>query len=745
VDNRGAGVSPNPSIPGGRVDGGVAEIFAEQLRRIAAARGRERRGRAIDDLAASVQSNNSVVGFLARLVNTDRHGGRLALEIALRLDLPLPDAVCRLLVPLMSSPRFPAALRLNTASQILRSLDKTSPLVSELLQALTHGTSPRRAVDRLRHLLQRLPGHPAVEALCKELEKQTAIDCPRCGAHLQRPDLVVHLWQAHRLLMEGGRARDPWKMIAGWLGDYAQSGRKELLERSCELGQQLDPLTGLTRVHRLLLAAGLSDEEAKENLSAQAEGRRASLCPHCYALVAQEHEPLPAPINLSRGRIGGNGCTVDVSERYLFTRLFTATSAEILHDGPEPGRRLTRRGQSIFEVGPLVAFAFALAVLLPPRVLPPLTPVSLILMAALGLYLRVRGRHGPVSEPAQRAIDHAWRLLAPRMHRPEFSPDDARFLGRLAITSVGLGSPQLREQAVERLTKLTLPEVVKGSVPSGDLAALRCLEIDDAIRLGRDAVPILSNELALALSTELPFAYGEQLLEAWPSEARDRGERARLRVLLCERAFDLGFEARDLHELGRVSTILGQAYASEDLNGLLRLRWLWNNRPARIWQRNGAASTVFDLARYPTIASQYLEARPDLLLFQPMSVGGNDREASAPILVCEEGVVYRDIVIKDPDISISVKERTDRFELSVGKQKLVFEQEPALLARRLQGWAQFLFHELLPAAASLADRRTPGKLRPLTKQKTLLCPECGNSFLALRGEVGILTEAQAAS
>ena len=40
-------------------------------------------------------------------------------------------------------------------------------------------------------------------------------------------------------------------------------------------------------------------------------------------------------------------------------------------------------------------------------------------------------------------------------------------------------------------------------------------------------------------------------------------------------------------------------------------------------------------------------------------------------------------------------------------------------------------------------KRTPAKLRPLLRQKTLLCPECGYSFLALRGEVGILTEAHA--
>src|SRR5580692_9255855 len=125
------------------------------------------------------------------------------------------------------------------------------------------------------------------------------------------------------------------------------------------------------------------------------------------------------------------------------------------------------------------------------------------------------------------------------MHRPEFSPTDARFLGRLAVTSVGLGSPELRDSSLERITKLTLPEVIKGESPSGDLAALRVLEMDDAIRLDRDAVPILANELAASLALELPLTYGEQMLEAWPSEARDRGQRARLRVILCDRAFEL--------------------------------------------------------------------------------------------------------------------------------------------------------------------------------------------------------------
>ena len=81
--------------------------------------------------------------------------------------------------------------------------------------------------------------------------------------------------------MEGNRIRDPWKVLESWLQNYAQTGRQELLDRSLELGQQLDPDGGLTRVHRLLLAAGLTDEEAQQNLylesksSAETRGTRA--------------------------------------------------------------------------------------------------------------------------------------------------------------------------------------------------------------------------------------------------------------------------------------------------------------------------------------------------------------------------------------------------------------------------------------------------------------------------------------
>ncbi len=163
-----------------------------------------------------------------------------------------------------------------------------------------------------------------------------------------------------------------------------------------------------------------------------------------------------------------------------------------------------------------------------------------------------------------------------------------------------------------------------------------------------------------------------------------------------------------------------------------------------LWQRYGTATTAFDLARYPALGSQFLENRPDLLLFQPTSDIGSDADPNTPILICEEGIVYRNIVIRDPEIAMTVKEKPEHvgegFDLIIGKQRINFLDDPTMTAKRLQVWVKFLFRDFLPGSAAVKGRRSPGKLKNLLWQKTVLCPECEHPFLALRGEVGIITD-----
>lgn len=723
--------------------GDQAHAFAGHLRRIAHAQGHERKIRAVGELAAAIVAADAALPFLTRLAGTDRHGKRLALEIALRLPLPLADSICRLLLPMLGNTRFAVPLRFNVGIQCLSSLPQESALAGEVLRALIRKLSPSRAVERLRFIQNRLPAHPQVDRLCGDLEKKAAIPCPRCGLRLQRPELVMHLWQQHRLLMEGNRVLEPWRLIANWLREYADTGESALLERGSELAQQLDPQGGLTRVHRLLLSAGMSNDEAQGNLTKQAQSGRASLCPHCYALVHHEREPLPPPLNVSRGRITSHGYAVEVSDQELFTRIHVATPGHVIVSSREPGLGLTRRGAVLLLVGPLIIAALFVALVISPKVVAPLTPVALILLGALLLYLHLRSRRGTFADPTNRAVDSAWEHIVPEIQRTNPTDEEVDFLASLAVSSIGLGTPQLREPSIERAGKWAMERVARGDLPSEDLTALRCLEMDDAVRQGRDPLPLLAREIGHTLTGTLPLQYAEQLLEAWPDSARDLGQRARLRVLVCARAFESGLEPLDLRDLGRLSPALGATYASEDLVGLSRLRWFWDGRKKRPWKKQGSATTVFDLARYPSLGGQHLEERPDLLLFQAMSAG-SDNDAGSPILICEEGVVYRDIVINDPTTTIAARPamKGGGYDLIIGKERLHFSQKPALLEVRLEGWVKFLFRTALPAAAELVDLGSPARLRKFRKQKTIQCPDCGHAFLALRGDVGLLTDTE---
>jgi hypothetical protein len=205
---------------------------------------------------------------------------------------------------------------------------------------------------------------------------------------------------------------------------------------------------------------------------------------------------------------------------------------------------------------------------------------------------------------------------------------------------------------------------------------------------------------------------------------------------MLARAFAAGLEAEDLRMIGQVCPALGAAYASEDRDGLARLRLLWLYRPRRLWQRIGSATAVFDLARYPKLAENYLKQRPDLLLFQ--ASGGTD--GAAPILVCEEGVVYRESVITGPNPVIGVKARSlvrgGGYEMTIDDRVYKFRDDPTLLVRRLKAWSLFLFKEFLPRARLLTRRHSPQGDR-LLLQKVTACPECRKTFLELAGEIGL--------
>jgi hypothetical protein len=713
-----APTSDSRSLPG----------LGDHLRRIGAARDRGERAAAFSALAADAAEAGAAGQLLDRLLARGPTGERFALEVASRLPTPLPVTHIRALVEFVESRQLPTRLRIPVAAQVIRSVPGSSQFIDRVVDALRRNVSPPRALRRLRRLAALVEPPAALSRALAEFDSGTSSPCPRCGARLEPDDLIKHLWERHSLLLETGRVREPWDVIAQWLTEFTRTNRAEYLDRAIELAQALDSTAGLSRVHRLLLAAGSNDEEAHALLRAEAAEKNATLCPHCYALVPL---PTPTPVVVASGRVDGGGFRLELTDHYLFHTLRAQTPEGLIHAGPEPGNALTGRGAALLFLVPLTLAALAFAVM--PRLvgLPPVLPVAGVLVAAAAAYLATRAAAVGKPAAADRAVDHTWTMLVPRMLQFDVRRPDAAFIAGLANASRGRGNPEVREEQLAR-TMVRLRTDRLGIPFITPLSVLRIADLpNDA-----DDLPGIADEIGESLDGALPLDHAESLVRELRGDPLDRTRRVRLRVLMLARAFAAGLEAEDLRMIGQLCPGLGAAYASEDRDGLARLRLLWLYRPRRLWQRIGSATAVFDLARYPKLAENYLKQRPDLLLFQ--ATGGTD--GAAPILVCEEGVVYRDTVITDANPTIRVRARSivrgGGFEMTIGERVYKFRDDPTLLVRRLKAWSLFLFKEFLPRARLLTRRRSP-QGDHLLLQKVMACPECRKAFLGLTGEIGL--------
>jgi hypothetical protein len=710
-----------PALPG----------LGDYMRRIGSARDRGERAAAFAALAHEADRTDNASYLLDRLLSRGANGQRLALEVAARLTPPLPPEHVSALADLVENPRFPTKVRVPLAAQIMRSVPTYSKINERVVDALRRHVAPNRAMNRLRRLAALVQPPPYLSRALGELDSGSTAPCPRCGARLGPDELVKHLWERHRLLLENGRVREPWDVIGQWVNDFARTSKPEYLDRACELAQALDPTDGLTRVHRLLLLGGTDDEEAHNLLRAEAAEKNATLCPHCFAVVPQPTRAVPAAVLIGSGRVDGGGFRVDLGDRYMFNALRVDTPEATVFNGPEPGHTLTRRGAVLAFLIPLTMMALLFAAM--PRLLglAPIIPVLGFLVAGLFAYIGVRATWMDTGDAANRATDHTWSLLVPKLLTHENSRTDAAFLAGLAVASRGHGEAEDREEQVRR----SIAALRRDHVGIPYLTPLSVLRIADAATADGDDVPMIANEVGDSFDAALPLDHAEGVIKELRGDPIDRTRRVRLRILILARAFGAGLEAEDLRMIGQVCPMLGASYASEDRDGLARLKLLWLYRPRRLWQRIGSATAVFDLARYPKLAENYLRLRPDLLLFQ--ASGGVD---AAPILVCEEGVVYRDTVITRPDPVIRVRARSlvrgGGFEMTIDDHVHRLRDDPTLLARRLKGWAAFLFREFLPRARMLTRRRSEHGDRLLT-QKAISCPECRKTFLGLTGEIGL--------
>jgi hypothetical protein len=234
---------------------------------------------------------------------------------------------------------------------------------------------------------------------------------------------------------------------------------------------------------------------------------------------------------------------------------------------------------------------------------------------------------------------------------------------------------------------------------------------------------------------ELPLNYAQSLLAEWEANWWTAGNLARLRVLLCDRAFEAGLEVRQLREAGRNAPALGDVLQVDDRHGVAQLRLLWSLRPRRPWGGWSEAVTAFEVAADPGAGQRLLGSYPDLLLMDP---------EEPAILLCGRGVVFQGALFTELPDPLGARARRGpwggAYELRVGGHRFPITGDPDDLISRLEHWFNFYFGDFRPQVAGVYAWQAPEGMKPTEAQEAVACPECLRLLLPRLGEVGMLVE-----
>ena len=572
-------------------------------------------------------------------------------------------------------------------------------------------------------------------------EQESVFRCPRCLREVPWSQMARHLWDEHRLVLDGQRVREPWPLIKEWVKAYAKSGPDWLLVRCRQLAEAVDPEQGARRFQRLLLMHGIEDREAKQSLLTEASANLASICPKCFNLVPCPQTISFQPAVAARGRVSARGYTVQVMEKGLVSRLVIETPGGVVYDGPEPNRALTFSGKSLLFAGPFVLAALSAAFVLRWRHLPSLLPVCGLLIVALAIFVVLQLRRGRVPDASDRAMDHAWTQLVPRLHGNGFSVPDAEFLAALALTTSALGNRRKRKKSLREALHRTATAISDDPALACYLAPLWRLVVEDRARAGRDAADLVVREIGLCFEGKLRLTFVEQLFAGWdflsmsnPASPR-RGFAARCRVLVYDRAFETGLEVRDLYFAGVIAPALGRLLATEDLVEVMHYRLLWSLRSSCPWERFGQAETVFQLAADRDRGEKVLSDRPDLLLLC----------TDVPDLYLgTRGVVFRGTVFTERPATIAVRATfasdTNAYVLALDDHRFHFADNPERYISQLERWLRYFLEEFKPQVRSAGEWRAPVPAAMLDDPGLFRCSTCRRLIVPQPGLIAIAAD-----
>jgi hypothetical protein len=656
---------------------------------------------------------------------------QLALMVVARIGQPLNPACRAAILPLLARRRTPLRLQLAAAVALLQTTDPDAPEAQAIVNAFTARGSKVRAVERLRQLEKRVGSLAAVRDRLQQLENRIRMRCPRCHVQMRRPDMVKHLWTDHGLLLDGRRVRTPWRQIESWVREFRRNRQAELLDRCRDLARKADPVDGMPRLQRLFLKRGIDDPEARKTVLHQAALLQATLCPRCYGLVPTMAHVEPRILNESRGRLSLSGYCVELLELGLVPRLLVEIPGAVLYRGREPGRWLTRRGVTLLLATPLVLAALVVALLMPtPDDFS--RPVTALLASALVVYLALMVREKLRPSLLNRAVDHAWMLMVPYLNRPKFVLDDSSFLAGLALSSMRRGNPDKRSAVLALAVDHVEDAVAHRLVPGSHLAAIKRLQIADMAVLGRDPAAELARGVARCFDGSMPLGFADMLLDCLDNPWWNPVNRARLRILLCDLAFEAAMEVSDLVETGHTVPALGACLQIEEPEGLAHLRLLWSMRARCPWLGWSEPVSAFELATRPEHEASLLGKCPDLLLF--------DSQDPQVKLVGRGILLGETLFTSMPHIAelLPARDVTEPVAtVAIDDLRLDIEGNAREAVRRLRSWFHFAFQDFFPQAKSTFAWQAPNGPRGLHYEQAVLCQSCRCLLLPRPGEVGI--------
>ena len=717
-----------------RADDFLAGLIATSLARQPEAR----RGALIKALAPVIAPGQA--GLLGGLA---RHPELAARQLALAAlaSLPFDSSLGPPLRVLLLDRQLPAKEQAHALAALWPGLGDEA-LVADLVGKLTAGLGRGAAINQLRRLEKLTGPHPAITSRLEELQQQAKLICPRCGIEMRRPRMEQHLWQEHRLVLDGLRVRDPWGLVEDWL--EACKGRRdpEVLARCQVAAAKIDPDGGPARLARLTLVHGVADSATRHAILDEAREHHAACCPWCYALVGLPHEVPALAVNLRPGRLSAHGYEVELDERGVRPRLLVRTPSEVVYQGRPPGRNWTDQGVTVLVTAPLVLIALLFALVWPLGLDRPIRPVLIFLTLAGAAATAVRLVSRAKKPSPTPVLELAWRFLVPRLHQGGFDRADSAFLAGLAEVHGRVGLIGVDEELLRRLVRLTDLAMVKGNSPPGHLAALCRLWIEKETAQGGDPVALVASLVARAFEGKLPLAFAQRLLAEWSAPWWTAANLARLRILLCDRAFEAGFEVQGLLDAGQNAPALGSVLSTDYPRALAALRLLWSLRPSRPWDRLGEALTAFELAGDPDQA-EALASHSDLLLWyrnpacMVVADSGRDRMSAATIQMTVAGVWLQDVLFPIPPRVFEVRLRSVGCEMKLGNEVFRSPIDLDPLSRLLERWFRYTFHEFLPQVERALTWQSPDRAALLRAWGAVPCPECGRHLLARPGEVGI--------